>query len=236
MIVSCQTKHSRRQFLKVPHVMHEYWTQSVLPDKVGAVAAECGLLEESSGKFVVFNFVHVLLSQSSFPRESIDRGGRVIDLYQMISHRAAIPQVCVSPPLRESTRLLYAFSCVSLSRLPFPRASLTHTDVNALHSSLSTRVYDAIPWTKTRHTSSVRFQTRGNEEQQSVDQRWASYSKNVIYYSLLVTPFKSNIVTLLSYYFLATVISYTASYITFSSCPTEVVTVYLPHKILLECY
>ncbi len=29
------------------------------------------------------------------------------------------------------------------------------------------------------------------------DQCWASYSKNVIYYSLLVTPFKSNIVTLL---------------------------------------
>ncbi len=28
-------------------------------------------------------------------------------------------------------------------------------------------------------------------------QCWASYSKNVIYYSLLVTPFKSNIVTLL---------------------------------------
>ncbi len=36
-------------------------------------------------------------------------------------------------------------------------------------------------------------------------QCWVSYSKNVIYYSLLVTPFKSNIVT---YYFLATVISY----------------------------
>ncbi len=63
-----------------------------------------------------------------------------------------------------------------------------------------------------------------------VEQCWASYSKNVIYYSLLVTPFKSNIVT---YYFLATVISYT---ITFSSRPTEVVTVYLPHKIILECY
>ncbi len=29
------------------------------------------------------------------------------------------------------------------------------------------------------------------------NQCWASYSKNVIYYSLLVTPFKSNIVTLL---------------------------------------
>ncbi len=29
------------------------------------------------------------------------------------------------------------------------------------------------------------------------DQCWASYSKNVIYYSLLVTPFKRNIVTLL---------------------------------------
>ncbi len=28
-------------------------------------------------------------------------------------------------------------------------------------------------------------------------QCWASYSNNVIYYSLLVTPFKSNIVTLL---------------------------------------
>ncbi len=28
-------------------------------------------------------------------------------------------------------------------------------------------------------------------------QCWASYSKNVIYYSLLVTPFKCNIVTLL---------------------------------------
>ncbi len=28
-------------------------------------------------------------------------------------------------------------------------------------------------------------------------QCWASYSKNVIYYSLLVTPFKSNIVTYL---------------------------------------
>ncbi len=64
-------------------------------------------------------------------------------------------------------------------------------------------------------------------------QCWASYSKNVIYYSLLVTPFKSNIVT---YYFLATVISYTTSYITFSSRHTEVVTVYLPHIICLECY
>ncbi len=53
-------------------------------------------------------------------------------------------------------------------------------------------------------------------------QCWASYSKNVIYYSLLVI--KSNIVT---YYFLATVISYITSYITFSSCLTEVVTVYL---------
>ncbi len=31
----------------------------------------------------------------------------------------------------------------------------------------------------------------------SNSQCWASYSKNVIYYSLLVTPFKSNIVTLL---------------------------------------
>lgn len=72
---------------------------SLLPDKVGAVAAECGLLEESSDKFVVFNFVHVLLSQSSFPRESIDYGG-VIDLYQMVSHRAAIPQVCVSSAAR----------------------------------------------------------------------------------------------------------------------------------------
>ncbi len=29
------------------------------------------------------------------------------------------------------------------------------------------------------------------------NQCWASYSNNVIYYSLLVTPFKSNIVTLL---------------------------------------
>ncbi len=29
------------------------------------------------------------------------------------------------------------------------------------------------------------------------EQCWASYSKNVIYYSLLVTRFKSNIVTLL---------------------------------------
>ncbi len=29
------------------------------------------------------------------------------------------------------------------------------------------------------------------------DQCWASYLKNVIYYSLLVTPFKSNIVALL---------------------------------------
>ncbi len=29
------------------------------------------------------------------------------------------------------------------------------------------------------------------------DQCWASYSKNVIYYSLLVTPFKSNIVIML---------------------------------------
>ncbi len=28
-------------------------------------------------------------------------------------------------------------------------------------------------------------------------QCWASYSKNVVYYSLLVTPFKSTIVTLL---------------------------------------
>ncbi len=46
------------------------------------------------------------------------------------------------------------------------------------------------------------------------EQCWVSYSKNVIYDSSLVTPFKSNIVT---YYFLATLISYTASYITFSS-------------------
>ncbi len=58
-------------------------------------------------------------------------------------------------------------------------------------------------------------------------QCWACYAKNVIYYSLLVTPFKSNIVTLL-----ITVISYTTSYITFPSHHTEVVTVYLPHK----CY
>ncbi len=67
----------------------------------------------------------------------------------------------------------------------------------------------------------------------SHQQCWASYSKNVIYYSLLVTIFNSNIVT---YYLLATVISYTTSYITFSSRPTEVSTVYLPHKILVECY
>ncbi len=52
-------------------------------------------------------------------------------------------------------------------------------------------------------------------------QCWASYSKNVIYYSLLVI--KSNV----TYYFLATVISYITSYITFSSRLTEVVTVYL---------
>ncbi len=63
-------------------------------------------------------------------------------------------------------------------------------------------------------------------------QRLASYSKNVIYYSLLVTPYKSIIVT---HYFLTTVISYTTSYITFSSRPTEVVTVYLPHIICLKC-
>ncbi len=31
----------------------------------------------------------------------------------------------------------------------------------------------------------------------TADQCWASYSNNVIYYSLLVTPFKSNIATLL---------------------------------------
>jgi len=67
--------------------------ESVLPDEVGAVAAECGLLEEARGEFVVFNFVHVLLSQSSFARESIDDGG-VIDLYQMISHRYS-SGVCV---------------------------------------------------------------------------------------------------------------------------------------------
>ncbi|KAI7803587.1 putative protein kinase C alpha type, partial [Triplophysa rosa] len=36
------------------------------------------------------------LSQSSLPRESNHSGRRVIDLYQMIGHRAAIPQVCVS--------------------------------------------------------------------------------------------------------------------------------------------
>ncbi len=59
----------------------------------------------------------------------------------------------------------------------------------------------------------------------SEDQCWVSYSKNVIYYSLLVTLFKSNIVT---YYFLATLFSY----ITVSSRRTEDVTVYLPHK----CY
>ncbi len=35
------------------------------------------------------------------------------------------------------------------------------------------------------------------EYQFTGQQCWASYSKNVIYYSLLVTPFKSNIVTLL---------------------------------------
>ncbi len=55
---------------------------------------------------------------------------------------------------------------------------------------------------------------------------WVSYSNNVIYYSLLVTPFKSNIVT---YYFLATVISYTTCYIV-SSRHTEAVPMYLPHK------
>ncbi len=60
-----------------------------------------------------------------------------------------------------------------------------------------------------------------------VQQCWAGYSKSVIYYSLLVTPFKSNIVT---YYFLPTVISYTTSCITFYSCPKEVVTVYLQNS------
>ncbi len=58
------------------------------------------------------------------------------------------------------------------------------------------------------------------------NQCWTCYSKNVIYYSLIVTPFKSNIVT---YYFLATVISY----ITFSSRPTDVVTV---SRMLLTTY
>ncbi len=55
------------------------------------------------------------------------------------------------------------------------------------------------------------------QHKSSHDQCWASYSKNVIYYSLL----KSNS------YFLAAVISYIVS-----SRLTEAVTMYLPHK----CY
>ncbi len=61
------------------------------------------------------------------------------------------------------------------------------------------------------------------------NQCWASYSTNVIYYSLQVT-------LLVTYYFLARVISYTTSYITVSSRLTEVVKLYLPHTIFHECY
>ncbi len=108
--------------------------QSRLPDKVGAVAAECGLLEESRGEFVVLNFVHVLLSQSSFPRESNDRGGMIIDLYKMISHRAAIPQVCVCVSSDARVDASTVRVQPRLSRLP-RRAPLSLT----LTSTLSTR-------------------------------------------------------------------------------------------------
>ncbi len=42
-----------------------------------------------------------------------------------------------------------------------------------------------------------RWETSVLLAQITAEQCWASYSNNVIYYSLLVTPFKSNIVTLL---------------------------------------
>ncbi len=59
----------------------------------------------------------------------------------------------------------------------------------------------------------------------------SSTVKNVIYYSLLVAPFKSYYYV--TYYFLAAVISYTTSYITFLSRPTE--GAYLPQNIILKC-
>ena len=57
--------------------------------------------------------------------------------------------------------------------------------------------------------------------------RYGLVAKNIIYDSLIVTPFKDNIIT---YNFLAAVISYSTSYI------TEFVIVYLLIKILLKCY
>lgn len=51
-----------------------------LPDEVGAVAAESRLLEESGCEFVVFDFMDVLLPQSTFASKPIGnvRGGRLV--------------------------------------------------------------------------------------------------------------------------------------------------------------
>ena len=45
--------------------------QAHLPDEVGAVAAEGGLLEEAGDEFVVLHLVHILLSQRPFAGETI---------------------------------------------------------------------------------------------------------------------------------------------------------------------
>lgn len=54
------------------------WISGCSPYKIRAVAAERWLLEKTRGKFVVFNFVHVFLSQSAFAGESVPNPGRVI--------------------------------------------------------------------------------------------------------------------------------------------------------------
>ncbi len=70
-------------------------------------------------------------------------------------------------------------------------------------SELFVRDLHEITWNRMK--TSLRAQHRHRDTQTFApyckevyeSQCWASYSKNVIYYSLLVTPFKSNIVTLL---------------------------------------
>lgn len=54
------------------------WTSGCSPYKIRAVAAERWLLEKTCDKFVVLNFVHVLLSQRAFAGESVPDPGRVI--------------------------------------------------------------------------------------------------------------------------------------------------------------
>lgn len=56
------------------------------PDEVRAVAAEGRLLEKSCDKFMIFNFMNIFLTQSTFPCKTICNLDKGIVMVKMVSH------------------------------------------------------------------------------------------------------------------------------------------------------